>query len=162
MVNKVTLIGRLGGDPEVRRLENGAAVARFGLATNESYKDNMGNWQDRTEWHNVTAWRALAERAESSLKKGALVYVEGKLQTRKWTDGNNIDRRTTDIVASYFRILTSSQGGGSSINPFPSTNDEPIYSGTQDTQSMESPTTMATVETTPASSGESTEDDLPF
>ncbi|MEY3194318.1 MAG: hypothetical protein RIQ78_415, partial [Bacteroidota bacterium] len=70
MINKVTLIGNLGGDPEVRHLDNGTAVGRFSLATNENYRDKDGNWQKITEWHNVTVWRDLAERAEKQLKKG--------------------------------------------------------------------------------------------
>jgi single-strand DNA-binding protein len=86
MVNRVTLIGNLGMDPEIRTLENGAMVARLRIATDEGYKDNTGNWVDRTEWHDVVAWRGVAERAQRSLKKGMLVYIEGKLQTRSWKD----------------------------------------------------------------------------
>jgi len=121
MVNKVTLIGNLGKDPEVRRLENGAAVARFPLATSENYRDQSGNWVDRTEWHNVTAWRFLAEKAETSFKKGMLVYVEGKLSTRKYTDANNIERWATDVVASYARVINnrSEGGGGARSGSFP-------------------------------------------
>jgi len=85
MINKVTLIGNLGADPEVRRLEGGVAVARFSLATNESYKDKDGNFQTNTEWHNVVVWREAAERAEKMLRKGMLVYVEGKITYRKYT-----------------------------------------------------------------------------
>lgn len=120
MVNKVTLIGNLGKDPEVRRLESGVTVARFSVATTENYKDQSGNWQDRTEWHNVTAWRFLAEKAESSFKKGMLVYIEGKLSTRKYTDSNNIERWATDVVASYARVINNrSEGGGAQRNSFP-------------------------------------------
>ncbi|MGB4846627.1 MAG: single-stranded DNA-binding protein [Saprospiraceae bacterium] len=79
MVNKVILIGNLGRDPEVRYLEGNVAVAKFSVATNESYKDKKGDWQTATEWHDVVAWRALAERAEKQLKKGSQVFVEGKL-----------------------------------------------------------------------------------
>jgi len=74
MVNKVLLIGNLGRDPEIRRLESGAAVAKFSVATNENYRDKNGEWQTITEWHNVVAWRGLAERAERDLKKGSMVY----------------------------------------------------------------------------------------
>ena len=77
MVNKVTMIGNLGRDPEIRHLESGAMVAKFSIATNENYKDKSGNWQSQTEWHDVVVWRSLAERAEQSLKKGAMVYLEG-------------------------------------------------------------------------------------
>lgn len=105
MVNRVILIGNLGKDPEVRRLDNGAVVAKFTLATNESYKDREGNWQTTTEWHEILVWRQLAERAESSLKKGMTVYVEGKLTHRNWQDQDGNSRRTTEVVANYFRSL---------------------------------------------------------
>ena len=111
MVNRVTLIGNTGRDPEIRTLDNGAKVAKFSIATDEGYKDNSGNWVDRTEWHEVVAWRGLAERAERSLKKGMLVYVEGKLSTRKWQDKDGNDRYRTEIVANYFRILNSREAG---------------------------------------------------
>ena len=105
MVNRVILIGNLGRDPEVRRLENGAVVAKFSVATNENYKDKSGEWQSQTEWHDVVVWRNLAERAESQLTKGAQVYVEGKLTHRSWQDKDGNNRRTTEVVASYFRAL---------------------------------------------------------
>ena len=86
-VNKVILVGNLGKDPEVRHLENGAAVANFSVATTESYKDrNTGERRDQTEWHNVVLWRGLAEVAEKYLKKGSQVYIEGKIRTRSWED----------------------------------------------------------------------------
>lgn len=129
MVNRVILIGNLGKDPEVRRLENGAAVAKFSLATHENYKDKSGEWQKQTEWHEVVVWRNLAERAESTLKKGMSVYVEGKLTHRSWQDQDGNTRRTTEVLASYFRIISGGApgrqddydtGGGS----FPSAEDE--------------------------------------
>ncbi len=111
MVNRVILIGNLGKDPEIRRLENGAVVAKFTLATNESYRDKEGEWQTQTEWHDIIAWRQLAERAESSLKKGITVYVEGKLTHRTWQDQDGNPRRTTEVVANYFRILSKRDDG---------------------------------------------------
>lgn len=105
MVNRVILIGNLGKDPEVRHLDNGAAVAKFTLATNESYRDRDGQWQTLTEWHDIIAWRQLAERAAASLKKGMTLYVEGKLSTRIWQDQDGNARRTTEVVANYFRVL---------------------------------------------------------
>lgn len=121
MINKVTLIGRLGNDPEIRHLEGGVAVARISLATNEFYKDRDGNLQETTEWHNVVMWRDLAERAEKILKKGGLVYVEGKITYRKYTDQNNVERYATDIVANNFRTLERKEGSGSGgENRFPS------------------------------------------
>lgn len=105
MINKVILIGNLGRDPEVRHLESGATVGKFSVATNESYRDKSNEWQTITEWHEVVVWRALADRAEQSLKKGMQVYVEGKLRTRKWQDQEGKDRYTTEVVANTFRIL---------------------------------------------------------
>ena len=128
MVNRVILIGNLGRDPEVRRLENGAMVAKFPIATNESYKDRNGEWQQQTEWHDIVVWRALAERAENNLKKGIAVYIEGKLTHRTWQDQEGNNRKTTEVVASYFRILTPAgsrkENAGGSGGYFPSTNDE--------------------------------------
>ena len=106
MVNRVILIGNLGKDPEVRRLENGAVVAKFSVATSENYKDKSGEWQTQTEWHDVVCWRNLAERAEQSLKKGTQVYVEGKLTHRTWKDQDGNNRRTTEIVSNYFRVVS--------------------------------------------------------
>lgn len=105
MINKVTLIGRLGSDPEVRRLEGGSVVARFSLATSDAYKDKDGNFQETTEWHNIVIWRELAERAEKMLKKGTLVYLEGKISYRKYTDKDNVEKSVTDITANVFRTL---------------------------------------------------------
>jgi single-strand DNA-binding protein len=120
MFNKVTLIGRLGNDPEIRHLEGGVAVARISLATNEYYRDKDGNPQETTEWHNVVMWRDLAERAEKQLKKGALVFVEGKISYRKYTGQDNVERYATDIVANLFRSLERREGGGMGENRFPS------------------------------------------
>jgi single-strand DNA-binding protein len=120
MFNKVTLIGRLGNDPEIRHLEGGVAVARISLATNEYYKDKDGNPQETTEWHNVVMWRELAERAEKQLKKGALVFVEGKISYRKYTGQDNVERYYTDIVVSLFRSLERREGGPGE-NRFPAT-----------------------------------------
>lgn len=127
MVNRVILIGNLGRDPEVRRLDNGAVVAKFPIATNENYKDKSGEWQTQTEWHDIVVWRNLAERAESTLKKGMGVYVEGKLTHRTWQDQDGNNRKTTEVVASYFRIIDKRDGksgdGGSGY--FPGSTDEP-------------------------------------
>jgi single-strand DNA-binding protein len=113
MINKVTLIGNLGNDPEIRRLENGTMVGRFSLATNESYKDKDGNFQTTTEWHNVIVWRDLAEKAEKSLKKGTMCYVEGKIKYRKYTGTDGVERNVTDIEALTYRLLERREGGGS-------------------------------------------------
>lgn len=110
MVNKVTLIGNLGKDPEVRRLESGAVVANFSIATSENYKDKAGEWQSQTEWHDIACWRSLAEKAENSLKKGTMIYLEGKLTHRKWEDKEGNPRKTTEVVANYFRVLNRKEG----------------------------------------------------
>ena len=121
MVNRVILIGHLGKDPEIRRLESGAVVARFTVATEERYKDKEGKWQSQTEWHDVVVWRQLAERAESTLKKGMSVYIEGKLSTRSWQDQEGNNRRTTEVVASYYRVVAKPQEGVSAPMPEPPT-----------------------------------------
>ncbi len=104
-INKVILVGNLGKDPEVRHLEGGAVVAKFPLATSESYKTKDGQRVDQTEWHNVVMWRGLAESAEKYLKKGALVYVEGKIRTRTWDDKEGNKRYATEIVADTMTML---------------------------------------------------------
>ncbi len=125
MINKVILIGNIGQDPEVRHLENGSVVARFSVATNENYKDKSGEWQKITEWHNVTCWRALAEMVERNYKKGMMVYVEGKLSTRKWQDSEGRERRTTDVVANTLRMLERRENTGFGGPSMPGAADEP-------------------------------------
>jgi single-strand DNA-binding protein len=111
-VNKVILVGRLGKDPEVRNLDNGATVANFTLATSESYKDRTtGEKKEITEWHNVVLWRGLAEIAQKYLHKGDMVYVEGKLRTRSW-EKEGVTRYTTEVVADNMTMLNT-RGGGS-------------------------------------------------
>jgi len=106
-VNKVIVLGNLGKDPDLRHLPNGDAVCNFSLATTESWKDKDGNKQDKTEWHNVVIFRKLAEIAGEYLKKGRPVYIEGRLQTRKWQDKEGKDRYTTEIVADQMQMLGS-------------------------------------------------------
>src|SRR5579871_1171739 len=107
-VNKAILVGRLGRDPETRYTSGGQAVANFTLATDESYKDRSGERQKRTEWHRVVLWGKLAEITQQYVKKGMLVYVEGRLQTRQWEDKRDGQKKsTTEIVASVMRMLTS-------------------------------------------------------
>ncbi|AII50340.1 MULTISPECIES: single-stranded DNA-binding protein [Hymenobacter] len=110
-VNKVILIGNLGKDPEVRHLEGGSTVANFTLATNEYYRDKQGTRIERTEWHNIAAWRGLAEMAEKFLKKGQQVYVEGKIRTRQYQDKDNQTRYITEIIADEITMLGSRPHG---------------------------------------------------
>lgn len=105
MVNKVTLVGNLGRDPDLRRLENGTPVARVSVATTESYKDRDGQWHEQVEWHDIVLWRQMAERAEQQLRKGMMVYVEGKLSHKTWQDKEGTTRKTTEVVVGFLRIL---------------------------------------------------------
>jgi len=117
-INKVILVGNLGRDPEVRYMPNGNAVANITVATSESWKDKQsGETQEKTEWHRVVLFRRLGEIAGEYLKKGSQVYIEGKLQTRKWQDNNGQDRYTTEIVANEMQML-GGRGGGSSSAGF--------------------------------------------
>ena len=111
-VNKVILVGNLGRDPEVRNMPNGDAVCNFSIATTDSWKDKNGQKQERTEWHNIVMYRRLAEIAGQYLKKGTPVYLEGKLQTRKWQDRDGNDRYTTEIIADQMQMLGSRGDGG--------------------------------------------------
>jgi len=104
-INKVILVGNLGKDPEVRHLEGGAVVAKFPLATSESYKNKDGQRTEQTEWHNIVMWRGLAESAEKFLHKGSLVYIEGKIRTRSWDDKEGNKRYSTEIVADTMTML---------------------------------------------------------
>lgn len=105
-VNKVILIGNLGKDPESRFMPNGQAVTNITLATSESWKDkNTGDSKEKTEWHRVVFYRKLAEIVSEYLSKGSKIYVEGKLQTRKWQDNNGVDRYTTEIIADQMQML---------------------------------------------------------
>lgn len=151
MFNKVILIGNLGRDPDVRHLESGTVVAKFPIATNESYRDKSGEWQTITEWHDIVAWRNLAQRTERDLKKGSLVFVEGRLTKRKWQDKEGNDRYSTEVVALNLKPLDKKEGG-SGIN-MPTSEDEfPSVKLPDNTKS----------ESTSNSSSSSDDDDLPF
>jgi single-strand DNA-binding protein len=114
-VNKVILVGNLGRDPEVRFMPNGEAVANFSIATTENWKDKSGVKQEKTEWHNIVMYRKLAEIAGEYLKKGRPVYVEGRLQTRKW-EKDGVTRYTTEIIADSMQMLGGRDGGGTSYD----------------------------------------------
>ena len=155
MVNRVILIGNLGRDPEVRRLENGAVVAKFSIATNENYKDKSGEWQKQTEWHDIVLWRGLAERAESTLKKGMAIYIEGKLTHRSWQDQDGNNRRTTEVVGNYFRILSKREDGPDTGGGyFPTASDEQTGGGFAESKNTAPPVKEEVAD--------SADDDLPF
>lgn len=149
-INKVMLIGRLGKDPEMRYLDNNVALARFPLATSETYKGSNGEKVEKTEWHNIVVWRKLGEIAGQYLKKGSQIYLEGKLRTRNWDADNGEKRYATEIVADDFRMLDrkADNAGGNSGGAG--------YGGGQSTQPKTSEP-----QNTPAGGG-SLEDDLPF
>ena len=134
MVNKVTLIGHLGREPEVRTLENGSKVGTFTLATSESYKDKNDTWQNLTEWHNIVVWRYLAEKTERELKKGGLAYVEGKITHRKYQDKEGQEKTITEIVASLVNSLEKRENKGIP-STFPTAEDDPFTKNPSSTSS---------------------------
>jgi single-strand DNA-binding protein len=142
-INKVILVGNLGKDPEVRYLEGGTAVANFPIATSETYKDKKsGEKKTSTEWHNIVLWRGLAEIAEKYLKKGAQVYIEGKLRTRQWQDKDGNNRYSTEIVGDSLQML-GRKDNNSSAPANTTTTETPVKAETNNNSPSE-------------------EDDLPF
>lgn len=111
-VNKVILIGNLGQDPEIRYMQNGKAVANMSIATSESWNDQQGQKQEKTEWHRITAYDKLAEIIGEYVKKGSKIYVEGKLQTRKWQDQQGQDKYTTEVIINQMQMLDGKKDGG--------------------------------------------------
>ncbi|KXK37580.1 MULTISPECIES: single-stranded DNA-binding protein [Nitrosomonas] len=146
-LNKVMLIGNLGRDPEIRYMPSGDAMANLNIATTDTWKDKGGEKQERTEWHRVVMFGKQAEIAGEYLKKGSQIYIEGRLQTRKWTDKSNVERYTTEIVADRMQMLGGRSGGG---------NYDPPADRDHDYQSQS---------TSPAKSNtgfDDMEDDIPF
>ena len=153
-INKVILIGNLGQDPEVKFMPNGNAVTNVTIATSESWKDkNTGEQVDKTEWHRVVFFRRLAEIVGEYLKKGSKVYIEGKLQTRKWQDQSGADRYTTEIVASEMQMLDSRGGGGGDFKPSSNQASSNQSSGQSSNQAPA---------TAPAGGFDDFDDDIPF
>lgn len=151
-VNKVILIGNLGKDPETRYMSNGDAVTNITLATTDTWKDKNGEKQEKTEWHRVTFYRKLAEIAGEYLKKGKPVYIEGRLETRKWTDKNGVERYTTDIIANDMKML----GGGGRSDRGDSGNDDGF-------EQSRSSAPAGNKNSTPTGSGfDDMDDDIPF
>lgn len=151
-VNKVILIGRLGKDPEVRYMPNGEAVCNVSLATSETWKDKSGEKQEKTEWHNLTAYRKLGEVIGEYLKKGSQIYVEGKLQTRKWQDKDGNDRWTTEIIVDEMTML----GGKSSGSNESGGDDHPAPAA------KSAPAKNAPAKSAPAAGFDNFDDDIPF
>jgi single-strand DNA-binding protein len=155
-VNKVILIGNLGKDPEVKFTPSGVPVAKFSLATNERYKDKAGEWQDRTEWHNIVAWQRLAEIVGDYVKKGSKVYIEGRLQTSSWEDKQSGEKKyRTEIVAQDL-VLLSGRGEGDSEGRASRSASAGSGPGSASATSMDQRTSHA------EEAAEITDEDIPF
>jgi single-strand DNA-binding protein len=159
-VNKVILVGRLGRDPETRYTSGGQAVANFSVATDESYKDRNGERQKRTEWHKIVVWGKQAEIAQQYLKKGSLIFIEGRIQSREWQDKEGQKRTSFEIVASNFRMLGgrsdaaaagAAAGGGGGASR-----------GGEDVESHAAPSDEAYGGTQAPSGPEISDEDIPF
>lgn len=166
-VNKVILVGNLGKDPEVRFMPNGEAVCNFSIATTDSWKDKSGAKQERTEWHNIVMYRKLAEIAGEYLKKGRPVYVEGRLQTRKWQTKEGQDRYTTEIIADQMQMLGGRDGAGSNASydggmDQSSSNSDFDQSSSNQTSAKQAPAQSAAKPATAGSGFDDFEDDIPF
>jgi len=167
VLNKVTLIGNLGADPEVRYMPNGGAVTNISLATTRRWKDKQtGERRDATEWHRIVFFNRLAEVAGEYLRKGSQVYVEGRLQTRKWQDQSGQDRYTTEIIASEMQMLGSRTGGTAPLgNQASATNNAPATNtATQNTAVSTPPAAPASqpMPEQPPAAYEDFDDDIPF
>jgi len=150
-VNKVILVGRLGRDPEVRYTSSGQAVANFSMATDETYKDRAGERQKRTEWHKIVVWGKQAEIAQKYLKKGSLIYLEGRIQTREYTDRDQNKRTSFEIVCNTFRML-GGRGDGAAAAP----------SGGGGGEEMEAPAAQQGEETGAGAGPDIGDEDIPF
>jgi single-strand DNA-binding protein len=155
MLNKVQLIGRLGADPEIRRLESGVAVARLNLATSKSWKDKDGNKQESTQWHNLQCWRGLAELAEKYLKKGSRIFAEGEITHRDYENKDGVKMRACEIVIDNFIMLDAKQDGGTGAAERPQ---EPTISNAQAPYNAMQPAKEALLANDPMPD----DDDLPF
>lgn len=153
-INKVTIVGNLGQDPEVRYMPNGGAVTNISVATSETWKDkNTGEQREMTEWHRIVFYRRLAEIAGEYLRKGSKVYIEGRLQTRKWQGQDGQDRYTTEIIANEMQMLDSRGGGTANFNDSQPSHSAPHQvSGTSDQGS----------DTAPPAPYDDFDDDIPF
>ena len=153
-VNKVILVGRLGKDPETRYMPSGEAVTNATLATSENWKDKTGEKQEKTEWHNLVFYRRLAEIAGEYLKKGSQVYIEGKLQTRKWQTKEGQDRYTTDIVVNEMTMLGGKSSGSSNF--------EVVEKSSASEQPSSAPAAKRPAPAAAKSNFDNFDDDIPF
>lgn len=137
MMNKAILVGRVGRDPEVRNVQSGGKVASFSLATSENWRDKDGEWQERTQWHNVVVWNeGTVKYVQNNVQKGDMIYVEGQIETRKWEDRDGNERYTTEIVLRPFngnlRKLPTGKGGGDDRRDSRRDDDDRRYSSDSD------------------------------
>ena len=153
-LNKVQLIGHLGKDPEIKYTPQGTPVARITIATNERWKDKDGNWQDRTEWHNVVLWQRMAEIAGEYLKKGRQVFIEGRLQTRSWDDKQSGQKKYMTEVVANDMILLGGRGEGGGESTGSSRGAAASAGGNNFDQRVPEPE--------PAGAGPITDEDIPF
>jgi len=164
-VNKVILVGNLGRDPEVRYMPNGEAVCNFSIATTENWKDKSGVKQEKTEWHNIVMYRKLAEIAGEYLKKGRPVYIEGRLQTRKW-EKDGVTRYTTEIISDNMQMLGSKGDGGGSGASYDGSMDQGGAPDDMNQASARQAAPQQAAEQAPAKAGggnfDDFEDDIPF
>ena len=156
-VNKVILVGRLGKDPETRYMTNGEAVTNFSIATSETWKDKSGEKQEKTEWHNCVAYRRTAEVIAEYVKKGSQIYVEGKLQTRKWQTKEGQDRYSTEIIVDQMQMLGGKSGGGSF-----EVVDKPAASSSASSAAKAAPAKGGGAAAEPRTGFDNFDDDIPF
>lgn len=162
-VNKVIIVGNLGRDPETRYMPNGEAVTNIAVATTESWKDkNSGEKKELTEWHRITFYRKLAEIAGQYLKKGSQIYVEGRLQTRKWTDKDGVERYTTEIIADSMQMLGSRQGMGGGGGGAPMDDDYSSAPASRQSSGSGSSSGASRGASKPAPNFSDMDDDIPF
>ena len=163
-VNKVILIGHLGKDPEVRYMPNGEAVANVSIATSENWKDKSGEKQEKTEWHNLVFYKRLAEIVGEYLKKGSQIYVEGRLQTRKWQTKEGQDRYTTEIIVNEMKMLGGKSSGSNSFEVVENERSEVSNSRPNRPSAASSGSDAAPAKTAPAAKGsfDNFDDDIPF
>jgi single-strand DNA-binding protein len=158
-VNKVILVGNLGRDPEVRYMPNGEAVANFSIATTDNWKDKSGQKQEKTEWHNIVMYRRLAEIAGEYLKKGRPVYIEGRLQTRKW-EKDGVTRYTTEIVADQMQMLGGRDSGSAASTASDDADDD--YNQAPAPQANNQAASKPSPAPTGGSNFDNFDDDIPF
>jgi len=158
-VNKVILIGRLGKDPELKYTPSGVPVAKFSIATDESFKDRNGEMQKHTEWHNIVAWNKLAEICGEYLTKGKQVYIEGRIRSRQWEDQEKNKRTSYEIIAFQMTMLGSKSDSERSSMP---SSDRPPASGARAASASAAPSSESPSEPPPPPASEITDEDIPF